>query len=202
MVRTAALVALAAGAIATARSAPHAGTALVVAAPLRSPQAIVSLASHEWERLPVAAKLASAHPAALVVLTLPAMVTKFNCHDCAGRAEWLRKAGVDARRIRILPLTSSGTHGEALATRSFLVESGVRRIDVVTSPYHTRRSLATFETVLRGLGAEVGIVPASEASPARPERWWAAGYDLAYVRYEWTALVYYRLRYGVPVSRP
>ena len=47
----------------------HAGSALVVSEPLASPDAIVSLASHEWERLPAAAALARQYPEALVVLT-------------------------------------------------------------------------------------------------------------------------------------
>ena len=49
----------------------HAGTALVVEEPLASPDAIISLASHEWERLPETIRLAHRHPGAQVLLTLP-----------------------------------------------------------------------------------------------------------------------------------
>ena len=179
---------------------PSAGTALVVSAPIDTPDAIVSLASHEWERLPETANVAARNPDAIVLLTLPEQVNQYNCHDCANRTALLAKAGVDPARIRILPLTSPGTHGEALATRDFLVKSGLKRLEVVTSPYHTRRSLATFETVLEAAHVAVGVVPAAKTSAAQPARWWSASYDRAYVRYEWAAVLYYRLRYGVPMS--
>jgi uncharacterized SAM-binding protein YcdF (DUF218 family) len=108
-------------------------------------------------------------------------------------------AGVEADRIRIVPLTLGGTHGEAVATRAFVSERHLRSVLVVTSPYHTRRSLATFRSALASAGVEVGVAPASSTSPARPDRWWASGYDRGYVVYEWAAVVYYRLRYGVPL---
>jgi uncharacterized SAM-binding protein YcdF (DUF218 family) len=180
---------------------PHVGTALVVSAPGPAPDAIVSLASHEWERLPALVEQASEYPQALVLLTVPETVTQFNCHDCVHRPEQLVAAGVAAERIRLIPLTAGGTFGEALATRRFVEAQHVRHLLVVTSPYHTRRSLATFRSVLRGTPASVGIVPASATSPARPERWWVTPYDRAYVRYEWAAILFYFVRHGVPPER-
>jgi len=178
----------------------HAGSALVVSEPLASPDAIVSLASHEWERLPAAAALARQYPEALVVLTLPQPITEFNCHDCVHRAERLARAGVEARRIRVVPLTAPGTYGEAVATRALVTGQHLRSVLIVTSPYHTRRSLATFRTAFDATGVAVGVVPASATSPARPDSWWADPYDRAYVRYEWAAVLYYWMRYGVPMS--
>ena len=191
-----ALVAVVAGAAA----APHAGTALVVSEPLPSPDAIVSLASHEWERLPETAAQARRNPHAIVVLTLPQPVTQFNCHDCAHRTEALSRQGIEKSRVRIVPLTGPGTHGEAVATRAFVMAEHLRSLLVVTSPYHTRRSLATFRKVFEATGVTIGVAPATRTSEARPERWWAASYDRAYVRYEWAALLYYRVKYGVPMS--
>ena len=89
--------------------------------------------------------------------------------------------------MRILPLTAPGTHGEALAALTFARETHVRRLMIVTSPYHTKRSLATFRSVFDGSSIEIGIEPATASSPARPERWWATPYDRAYVAYEWAA---------------
>ena len=178
-------------------AAPRAGTALVVAKPIDAPDVIVSLASHEWERLPVTARLAKQWPAARVVLTLPERVTEFNCHDCSNRAHRLELAGVATSRVRIVPLREGGTYGEALAVRRLVLSSGQKRVLVVTSPYHTRRALATFETVLFPSGVLVGVEPARMTSPARPDRWWWAPYDRAYVRYEWAAILYYGIRHGV-----
>ena len=71
-----------------------AGRLLVVTAPVIQPDAIVSLASHEWERLPEAARLAARSPAASVLLTQPPAVTLRNCHDCAHRVDRLAHLGV------------------------------------------------------------------------------------------------------------
>jgi uncharacterized SAM-binding protein YcdF (DUF218 family) len=175
----------------------HAGTALVVSHPLAGPDAIISLGSHEWERLPVAAELARANPDATVLLTLPRVVNEFNCHDCNGRIGRLVRAGVDPHRIRILPLTGTGTYGEARITAEFARGYRIKRLMIVTSPYHTRRSLAVFRSVLDGTGIEVGITPASRTSQAQPDTWWRTPYDRWYVRYEWAAIPYYLFRYRV-----
>lgn len=176
-----------------------AGSLLVVSHPLPRTDAILSLASHEWERLPLAVRLAREHPGAVVLLTEPREVTEFNCHECANRTEWLVEHGVDASRIHVLPLTADGTWGEAQAVVAFAREARLRRLVVATSPYHTRRSLAVFRSVFDGTGVEVGIVPASDTSEARPSRWWMGDYDRRYVAYEWAAIVYYAWRYGVGV---
>ena len=177
----------------------HAGSILVVSRPLAMPDAIVTLASHEWERLPHAARLAAKYPAATVLLTLPPEPTMHNCNDCANRADRLTRAGVEAARIQVVPITLSGTYGEAVAILGYARSAAIRRLAIVTSPYHTRRSLATFRKVFAasGVDVEIGIEPASASSPARPSRWWWYGYDRAYVAYEWAALVYYAARYGV-----
>src|SRR5205814_6032977 len=71
-----------------------AGRALVVARDIGAPDAIVMLASHEWERLPAAAELARRYPSSVVLLTIPIAVTRFNCHLCSERPEWLQHEGV------------------------------------------------------------------------------------------------------------
>jgi hypothetical protein len=81
----------------------HAGTALVVERDVGPPDAIIMLASHEWERLPAAAALARRHRGAIVMLTFPVVVTVYNCHMCGERAERLVEEGVERKRIRYLP---------------------------------------------------------------------------------------------------
>lgn len=178
----------------------QAGHALVIHRSVLHPQAILSLGSHEWERLPLAARLAADHPDALVLLTEPQTVSRFNCHECAHRVERLRTMGVAEGRVRMLPITGSGTHGEAHAALAFARDAGIERLVIVTSPYHTRRSLAVFRTVFAGSGVEIGIEPAGVEPPIQPSLWWLAPYDRAYVPYEWAAIVYYWWEYGVPVG--
>jgi len=178
-------------------SLPRLGTTLIVSRPLAQVDAVISLASHEWERLPLTARIASDNPEAIVLLTLPQPVTLYNCHDCDHRIDRLRLLGVAETRVRVLPIKSTGTHGEALAALAFARDKRIRTLLVVTSPYHTRRALATFAKVFQGTGIEIGVVPANDTSPANPGRWWWAAYDRAYVGYEWAAIVYYWCRYGV-----
>jgi len=188
---------LALGLLASVVVLPDAGTVLVVSHGVESPDAIISLGSHEWERLPAAAALARRFPHAWLLLTLPETVTEFNCHDCSDRVAQLERSGVDPGRIRVLPLTQPGTHGEAVATLDATHELHFRRLMIVTSPYHTRRAFATFREVLQGSGVEIGIEPVRKNSPANPAQWWRTRYDRWYVRYEWAASLYYLIRYGV-----
>ncbi|HEY0872616.1 MAG TPA: YdcF family protein [Vicinamibacterales bacterium] len=174
-----------------------AGSALVVERNIEAPEAIIMLASHEWERLPAAAALARKHPEAVVLLTYPAVPTPYNCHLCDERIDWLAAEGVAAERVRVLPQVTN-TYTEAIAARRFMAHERLTRLTVVTSSYHTRRALATFSTVLRDSGVQVGVVPAS-GTRANPSRWWLDAYDRSYVAYEWAALLKYRLQYGVPL---
>jgi uncharacterized SAM-binding protein YcdF (DUF218 family) len=174
-----------------------AGPALVVRRPLSAPDAIISLASHEWERLPTAARLAAAAPDARVVLTRPPRPGVFNCHDCDHRVDRLRYYGVAESRVDTLQLTVDGTYGEALAARGFAQERAIRRLIVTTSPYHTRRALAVFRKVFQGLPVDIGVEPASDGQSGSALLWWVRPVDLAYVPYEWAGLAYYAWMHGV-----
>ena len=180
-----------------------AGSWLVVSVPLAAPDAIVALASHEWERLPVTASAAARYPAAVVLLTRPERLTPFNCDDCDHRVDRLVRMGVSRERTRVLQLTTGGTWGEAQVVREAYRGLNLHRLLVVTSPYHTRRALSIFRATFDGSGVTVGIEPAMDHSPAQPASWWMAPYDRAYVAYEWAAIVYYGIRHGIlPVMDP
>lgn len=174
----------------------EAGSLLVIRRDVSNPEAILMLASHEWERLPVTALLAKEFPDAQVLLTQPVRPTQFNCHLCADRPNWLQHLGVEKNRVVVLSQRAANTYQEALAARAYMTRHSMRRLMVVTSPYHSRRALATFHKVL-GVRVQVGLRPALERSPARPGVWWRGPYDRAYVGYEWSALGWYALRYGV-----
>lgn len=200
--RTRTALVLIAVALAALGVAGPAGTSLVVSEPIDKPEAIISLASHEWERLPEAARQARTFPQAKVVLTVPPVVSVHNCHECSRRVERLNTLGVARSRVRVIKITSPGTHGEALAALAFARRGGVRRILVVTSPYHTRRAFTVFHSVFGGSGVELGIQPALNESGARPSWWWIHGYDRAYVPYEWAAIVYYAWNLGIYPMMP
>jgi uncharacterized SAM-binding protein YcdF (DUF218 family) len=174
----------------------HAGTALVIVREIDQPDAIVSLASHEWERLPETAVLARKAPKARVLLTQPFAVNAWNCQDCGSRIDRLVASGVARERIDVLPRRVYRTTDEAEAVRQWVVAHRVSSLMVVTSPYHTRRAFATFRHLLVGSGVAVGVQPASK-SPAVPARWWTRKYDRWYVNYEWRARFFYLIRFRI-----
>jgi uncharacterized SAM-binding protein YcdF (DUF218 family) len=194
--RSRALIALAILAVVLLVAAAFAGTALVETTPIDAPQAIISLGSHEWERFPTTVQLSKQYPDAIVLITQPLVPSPVNCHLCGERLKWLAALGVDSNHALILPMKVQNTYDEARAARAYCEAHGIRRLAVVTSPYHTRRALATFRTVFRGTPMAIGMYAATE-SPARPGTWWATPYDRFYVRYEWAAVVWNAFRHGI-----
>lgn len=193
-------MALVAGAVLLAASVGAcaiAGEALVVSAPVENPDAILSLASHEWERLPEAARWAARYPHARVVLSEPLKVNRWNCHLCPQRVGWLQQLGVSKDRIDFLPRKVYRTYDEATSALEYVRKHGAARLLVVTSPYHTRRTLLSFRKVFRGSGVEAGVVPATATSPAAPGTWWLHRYDRSYVMYEWSGILFYWWKFGV-----
>lgn len=174
-------------------SATFAGTALIADYDPGTPDAIIMLASHEWERLPTTAALARQYPSAIVLLTVPSVVTVFNCHLCPERESLLAAQGVDRSRVRHLRGTAN-THGEAVAALWHHRAAPFARLLVVTSPFHTARALATFRAVFAGEAVVVGIIGRGRANP---RRWWTDSYDRRYVGYEWAAIVKYRFQHGI-----
>lgn len=177
----------------------HAGTALVVTSEVGVPDAIIMLASHEWERLPAAAALAREFPAARVLITVPRTLTPYNCYRCGDRLQWMIEEGVARARIEMLPDPVVNTHDEAIAALRSLERAPFTRLMVVTSPYHSRRALATFQAVFSHTGVSVGVL-AAPSSVAEPRRWWWHDYDRRYVAYEWAGILYYTLKFGVPLE--
>ena len=175
----------------------NAGTLLIVQKPLADPDAILSLASHEAERLPVAVRLAQAAPASRLLLTVPVVPSYQNCSACGERVGWVVSLGLPRDRVDVLERRAINTYDEALVTREYCLAEGITRLVVVTTPYHTRRTLATFIDVFQDTDIEIGVEPAFTESPTRAGRWWAWNYDREYVAYEWSALVWYALNYGV-----
>ncbi|MBA3884195.1 MAG: YdcF family protein [Acidobacteria bacterium] len=190
------ILAIVATALVAAWPLAHAGTALVVEHDAGPPDAIIMLASHEWERLPAAAALARRYPEAVVLITVPRVVTVYTCHRCDERVDWFEAEGVNRERIRQLA-GAANTFDEAVLAREHAAQEPFERLAIVTTPYHTRRALATFRTIFAGSGISTAAVPASPAQ-GRPERWWATPYDRYYVRYEWAAILAYWARHSVP----
>jgi uncharacterized SAM-binding protein YcdF (DUF218 family) len=175
----------------------QAGTLLIVGRDVQQPDAFIVLASHEWERFPALVHIARQSPQASVFLTEPVNPTPHNCAACAARVAWLASLGLAPTRVVVLPQRVVNTYDEARAAFEYTRQHPVRRLMIVTSPYHTRRALATFESVFRGTGVSIGAYPALAESGARPRVWWWGGYDRWYVAYEAAAIAWYAMRHRI-----
>lgn len=164
-----------------------AGRLLVVERPIADPELIVMLTGHEWERLPATVDAARRYPGALVAVSMPAVVTQYNCHNCAGRLDQLAAEGVAPRRLVALRPLADNTRGEAEAVSAYVRTHGIRRVVAVTSVYHTRRTAWLFRRALPDEVA-VGVESSVAFSRHRPWAWWSRWGDVRYVAYEWAAL--------------
>ena len=75
--------------------------------------------------------------------------------------------------IEVLPGVVSGTDDEARAVAAEIDRRPLRTLVIVTSPYHTRRALRTFDKILAGRKVDIGIEHpgVGEISP-NPNSWW------------------------------
>lgn len=110
----------------------------------------------------------------------------------------LKKHGVPAEAITILPGKVYGTNDEAGLVIANAVELGYRRIVIVTSDYHSRRALWTFDraTDRAGAGLTIGLVR-SPSAPGYPGRftWWLTPRGWRTVAAEYVKFAYYWLFY-------
>lgn len=131
--------------------------------------------------------------------------------DDGGRAGWSRREqrnplfvelarqslitdGIPAENIEILTTRGSGTIYEAQLLRDKIEQSNWKSILIVTSAYHTRRSLWTFERVFAEgrLPTEIGVVgsPTGEQTPP-PFYWWLSPFGWNVVAGEYVKAFYY-----------
>ena len=74
-----------------------------------------------------------------------------------------------AQSVSVCPISGLSTRDEALDAAQCVAKLGARRVLVVTSDYHTRRSLSTFRRELPGCQISVaGAADPQEFGPA----WW------------------------------
>lgn len=92
-------------------------------------------------------------------------------------------SGVPSDAVSVLAPAVDNTAHEAAVLREALSGSGVTRIIVVTSPYHTRRTRLAFRRAFRGTGVTVSV-RSTRYSESVPARWWARRADIRYVTSE------------------
>ena len=100
--------------------------------------------------------------------------------------------GIPAAAIVATDGYVDNTAQEANLLRAMVKTRGWRRVIVITSKYHTRRSGFAFRRGLEGTGAET-VMRASRYDPSDPARWWRSRADFRFVTSEWQKLIAYRL---------
>jgi len=104
--------------------------------------------------------------------------------------------GVPAADIEIFKPDGSGTIYEAQIIKEKAREKGWQSILIVTSAYHTRRALQTFENVLADENVQIGIVsaPTGQGTPP-PFYWWLTAQGWNWVASEYVKILYYWVYY-------
>lgn len=142
---------------------------LTVNLPLRNAEAIVVLAGNYQERCTTAAALYKDGYAPRIILTDDNVrrgwshLHQRNLYSIERSEDMLIGLGIPRESIVRLPFFKSGTVYDALAVRRYLKNSNLHRIILVTSDYHTRRTLWIFRKVLDGMRIEIGVSPAQGA---------------------------------------
>lgn len=181
-----------------------AAEALIVRSDLARADALVVLAGSSTyvERAHRAAELFHQGRAPVVVLTDDNLRGGWSAEEernplfVERAAAELRRQGVPAEKIEVLPGVVSSTYDEAVRLREYAGLKNFRSVLVVTSAYHSRRALWTVRRVFGGSGVEVGLdaVEPGQQSP-RPATWWLHGLGWRMVPGEYLKLIYYRIKY-------
>lgn len=106
--------------------------------------------------------------------------------------------GVPAEAIEILPGAVDGTKSEADALRRKVAASNLSSVLLVTSAYHSRRTLRTFEKTFgeNSQETQIGIAPVAPGNqtPA-PHLWWLSVDGWRFVAGEYVKILYYWVYY-------
>jgi uncharacterized SAM-binding protein YcdF (DUF218 family) len=113
-------------------------------------------------------------------------------HELANRT--LRGLGVPGNAIETLPDPVSSTYDEALVLREYAKAKGLRSLLVVTSAYHSRRTLWTMRQTFDNSSITIGLepVPPGQQTPS-PVTWWLHSRGWQLVPGEYLKMIYYLL---------
>ena len=177
---------------------------LIVKSELASADAIVVMSGSATyrERAEWAARLYREGRAPIVILTNDSLKSGWDkkeernpyFYELAARE--LQRLGVPESKIQVVSDIALGTYEESLGLRDYASAHQLKRLLVVTSAYHTRRTLWSLRHACEGSGIEIGIDSPSPGwqTPA-PSRWWWRRWGWKVVAGEYVKLIYYWMRY-------
>ena len=169
---------------------------LVVKSPVRKVDALVVMAGARHHRLPAALELFRQGVAPKILLTNDGMKGPYSFRDKKNLylVEWAREylleKGVPEDAIVLLNFTQSGSYFDALNTRAYVQNhDDIGSLLVVTSHYHTRRTLWTFKRIFQEMNVRIGVYPVPK-DPGNKSRLFKT------MIIELGKLFYYQIRYG------
>lgn len=177
---------------------------LIVKSEIASADAIVVMSgsSTYLERANWAAKLFREGRAHFVILTNDSLIAGWDrkeernpyFYELAKRE--LVNRGVPESKILVVSDIALGTYEESLGVRDYATAHQLKRLLIVTSAYHTRRTLWSLRHACEGSGIAIGIdsPPPGWQTPS-PSRWWWRRWGWKVVAGEYVKLVYYWMRY-------
>jgi uncharacterized SAM-binding protein YcdF (DUF218 family) len=185
-------------------SAWMAARLLNVSAPLQRADAIVLLSGSSTlrERALYVSQLYAAGKAPLIIVTNDGQRGSWSNAEQRNPSYYevtimeLVRLGVPKERIEVLMQPVSSTYEEAMLLRGHLKERPVTSILIVTSAYHSRRALWTFNRVFAGSNVLIGLesAPAGWQTPSA-WTWWLRPRGWRSVPGEYLKLIHYWLRY-------
>lgn len=107
----------------------------------------------------------------------------------------LELEGVPRSAIDVLPGVVRTSWDEAQSLRRFLATHAARRIVIVTSAEHTRRTRWAFEKALAATGVEVAVA-AARREDFDETNWWQSDEGVLVYLHEYLKLPFYVLRYS------
>ena len=112
------------------------------------------------------------------------------------RARWeLERLGVPSAAIETIPTPVGSTYDEAVALKSFAGAHGFHSMLLVTSAYHSRRALKTFQQLMAGTDIICGVTsPPPGWQTPRAATWLFSVQGWRMVPLEYLKIIYYRWR--------
>ena len=181
-----------------------AAEALVVRSELERADALVVLAGSSTyvERTRRAAELFNEGRAPVVILTNDNVRSGWSAAEernplfVERAADELKRRGVPAEKIEVVPGAVTSTYDEAVHLREYARARGLGSIQVVTSAYQSRRALWTLRRVFGEGGVRIGMEPVAPGEQApRAATWWLHPLGWQMVPGEYVKMIYYWLKY-------
>jgi uncharacterized SAM-binding protein YcdF (DUF218 family) len=177
---------------------------LIVSDPLQKADVIAILSGVATTRCPKAAELFRDGWAERIVLTkshYPAeegALQRYGIHalefheQCVAILQFLH---VPDSAVEVLEGYNESTADESEKLRRYLRERSLKRMLLVTSNFHTRRSRLLFRRRLHGTGTEVAVQAAGPDFLFDPHAWWTRRLNRKVLLQEYEALIFYTFRY-------